>query len=67
MFVFWLDVLFFDELISVLDLEFVGEVLFVIKEFVDEGWIMVVVMYELSFVCEVVDYVLFLDGGVIVE
>lgn len=57
----------FDELILVFDFEFVGEVLKVIKDLVNEGWIMVVVIYEIKFVQDVVDEVVFIDGGVIVE
>lgn len=53
----------FDELISVLDFELVGEVLNVMKVLVSEGMIMVVVMYEMGFVVYVVDQVGFMEKG----
>lgn len=59
------DVMLFDELIFVFDFEMVGEVLSVMKLFVKEGMMMVVVMYEMGFVREVVDCVVFMDVGVI--
>lgn len=37
------------------------------KELVNEGWMMVVVMYEIKFVLDVVDVVVVMDGGEIVE
>lgn len=43
----------FDELIFVFDFELVNDVLKVIKELVDEGMIMVIVIYEMCFVKEV--------------
>lgn len=57
----------FDEFILVLDLEMVGEVLNVMKDFVKEGMIMVIVIYEMGFVREVGDRIIFMDGGKIVE
>lgn len=57
----------FDEFISVLDFEFVGEVLCVMKLLVEEGCIMLVVMYEMGFVCEVFNYLIFLYKGCIEE
>lgn len=57
----------FDELILVLDSEMVKEVLDVMKLLIEIGMMMVIVMYEMGFVWEVVDCVLFLDGGVFVE
>lgn len=62
-----LDVLFFDELIFVLDFEMVGEVLKMMKNFVYIGLIMVIVIYEMEFVWDVFDCVIFMDKGVIVE
>jgi len=59
--------MFFDELMSALDFEFVGEVFMVMCELVNDGMIMIVVIYEMLFVCEVVDCVVFMDGGVVVE
>lgn len=58
-------IMLFDEFILVLDLELVGDVLEVMKNFVSEGMIMVIVIYEMGFVCEVVDWVIFIDQGVI--
>lgn len=66
-FVIQFELMLFDELMLVFDLELVGEVFKVIKDLVNEGWMMVVVMYEIKFVQEVVDEVIFIDGGVIVE
>lgn len=66
-FVLNFEVILFDELMFVLDFELVGEVLFVICKIVEEGIIMIIVMYEMSFVCEVFNYVVFMDGGKIVE
>lgn len=62
-----LDVMLFDELIFVFDFEMVGEVLGVMKDFVSEGMMMMIVIYEMGFVCEVVDWVIFMDGGYIIE
>lgn len=66
-FVMQFEVILFDELIFVLDLEMVGEVLFVMCEFVEQNMMMLVVIYEIQFVCEVVDSVVFLVDGYIVE
>lgn len=57
----------FDELIFVLDFEMVCEVLDVMVEFVEEGMIMLCVIYEMGFVKEVVDCVIFMDVGEIIE
>lgn len=62
-----LEVIFFDELILVLDLELVNEVLGVMKVFVVEGYIMVVVIYEMDFVCQVFNEVVFLEKGLLIE
>lgn len=62
-----LEVLLFDELIFVLDLELVGEVLCIMQQLVEEGKIMVVVIYEMGFVCYVFLYVIFLYQGKIEE
>lgn len=56
-----LEIMLFDELIFVFDLEMVKEVFQVMKELVEIGMIMVIVMYEMGFVKEVVDCVLFMD------
>lgn len=60
-------VLFFDEPTSALDPELTGEVLKVIKELAAENMTMVIVTHEMSFARDVADYVIFMDGGVIVE
>lgn len=44
-----------------------GEVLNIICVLVEEKWMMVIVIYEMSFVCDVVDWVIFMDYGRIVE
>ena len=54
------DVMLFDEPTSALDPEMVGEVLEIMKELADDGMTMVVVTHEVGFV-------LFMDGGNIVE
>lgn len=59
-FVVEFEVMLFDELILVFDFEFVGEVLGVMWDLVEEGCIMLVVIYEMVFVCDVLNYVMFL-------
>lgn len=61
------DVLFFDEPTSALDPELTGEILGVIRELAEEKMTMVIVTHEMIFAREVSDYVIFMDGGVIVE
>ena len=61
------DVLFFDEPTSALDPELTGEVLKVIKQLAEEKMTMCIVTHEMSFARAVSDYVIFMDGGVIVE
>ena len=61
------DVLFFDEPTSALDPELTGEILSVIRELAEEKMTMVIVTHEMIFAREVSDYVVFMDGGVIVE
>lgn len=61
------DILFFDEPTSALDPELTGEVLKVIKQLAEEDMTMVIVTHEMSFARAVSDYVIFMDGGVIVE
>lgn len=60
-------VLFFDEPTSALDPELVGEILKVLKELAEERMTMVIVTHEMAFAKDVADYVVFMDGGVIVE
>ncbi len=61
------DLMLFDEPTSALDPELVGEVLAVMKTLASEGVTMIVVTHEMSFAREVADWVVFMDGGVIVE
>lgn len=61
------DVLFFDEPTSALDPELTGEILAVIRELAEEKMTMVIVTHEMIFAREVSDYVVFMDGGIIVE
>ena len=61
------DVMLFDEPISALDPEMVGEVLDVIKALVKSGMTSVIVTHEMGFAREVSDRILFMDGGVIAE
>ncbi len=60
-------VLFFDEPTSALDPELTGEILKVIRELAAERMTMVIVTHEMAFARDVADYVIFMDGGVIVE
>jgi len=57
----------FDEPTSSLDPELVGEVLSVMKQLAEEGMTMIVVTHEMGFAKEVADWVVFIDGGRIVE
>ena len=61
------DILCFDEPTSALDPELTGEVLRVIKELADENTTMVIVTHEMAFARDVVDHVIFMDDGSIVE
>ncbi|MEN2768808.1 amino acid ABC transporter ATP-binding protein [Ornithinibacillus xuwenensis] len=61
------ELMLFDEPTSALDPELIGEVLRVIKDLAKENWTMVIVTHEIQFASEVSDYVLFMDGGYIVE
>ncbi|MDO5441576.1 MAG: amino acid ABC transporter ATP-binding protein [Bacillota bacterium] len=61
------DILFFDEPTSALDPELTGEVLKVIKQLAEEDTTMVIVTHEMNFARAVSDYVVFMDGGFIVE
>lgn len=60
-------VLFFDEPTSSLDPELTGEILEVIKALAQEKMTMVVVTHEMAFARDLCDYVIFMDGGMIVE
>jgi polar amino acid transport system ATP-binding protein len=57
----------FDEPTSALDPELVGDVLEAMKKLASSGMTMIVVTHEMGFAREVGDYLVFMDGGVIVE
>ena len=57
----------FDEVTSALDPELVGEVLAVMRDLARAGMTMVVVSHEMSFVRDVADHVVFMEGGQIAE
>ncbi len=57
----------FDEPTSALDPELVGDVLGVMRSLAEEGMTMIVVTHEIGFAREVGDYLIFMDGGVVVE
>ena len=61
------EVMLFDEATSALDPEMVGDVLSVMKELAKEGMTMVVVTHEMGFAREVVDDVIFMEDGLIVD
>nr|WP_282588353.1 amino acid ABC transporter ATP-binding protein [Lichenifustis flavocetrariae] len=60
-------VLLFDEPTSALDPESTGEVLRVMRELAADGMTMILVTHELPFAREVSDWVVFIDGGRIIE
>ena len=60
-------VLLFDEPTSALDPESTGEVLRVMRELAADGMTMILVTHELPFAREVSDWVVFIDGGKIIE
>jgi ABC-type polar amino acid transport system ATPase subunit len=60
-------VLLFDEPTSSLDPESTGEVLRVMRELAEDGMTMILVTHELPFARDVSDWVVFVDGGHIVE
>ncbi|MGN0165089.1 MAG: amino acid ABC transporter ATP-binding protein [Lachnospiraceae bacterium] len=61
------ELLLFDEPTSALDPELVGEVLDTIRDIAKEGNTMLIVSHEMSFVRNVANKVLFMEGGKIVE
>lgn len=61
------EIMLFDEPISALDPEMVGEVLNVMKNLAENGMTMVIVTHEMGFAREVADRVLFIDEGNILE
>ena len=60
-------ILFFDEPTSALDPELTGEILKVIRALAEKKMTMVIVTHEMAFARDVSDYVVFMNGGVIVE
>ena len=56
-----------DEPTSALDPESTGEVLRVMRELAADGMTMILVTHELPFAREVSDWVVFIDGGKIIE
>ncbi len=61
------DILCFDEPTSALDPELTGEVLKVIRSLAERNTTMIIVTHEMAFAREVADYVIFMDGGHILE
>jgi len=61
------QVMMFDEVTSALDPETVKEVLFTIRELVEEGMTCLLVTHEMGFAREIADHMYFTDNGVIVE
>lgn len=61
------EVLLFDEPTSALDPELTGEILAVIKDLAETKMTMVVVTHEILFARDISDFIIFMDGGVIVE
>ena len=61
------NIMLFDEPISALDPEMVGDVLNVMKELASLGMTMIVVTHEMGFARGMGDRVIFMDGGYIVE
>jgi polar amino acid transport system ATP-binding protein len=59
--------LLLDEVTSALDPELVGEVLELIRDLKAGGTSILMATHELTFARDVADWVVFLDGGVIVE
>ncbi|MFN4846941.1 MAG: amino acid ABC transporter ATP-binding protein [Rhodoluna sp.] len=61
------ELLLLDEVTSALDPELVGEVLELIRDLKAGGTSILMATHELSFARDVADWVVFLDGGVIIE
>ena len=61
------SLLLFDEPTSSLDPEATAEVLLVMRELAAEGMTMALVTHEIAFARDVADWVVFVDGGLIVE
>ena len=61
------EVLLFDEPTSALDPELTGEILRVIRRLAEKKMTMVIVTHEMAFARDVSDWIVFMNGGVIVE
>lgn len=61
------DIIYFDEPTSALDPELTGEVLSVMRQLALDGMTMLVVTHEMSFARDVSNYVVFMDGGKVLE
>ncbi|HCA40376.1 MAG TPA: glutamine ABC transporter ATP-binding protein [Aminobacterium sp.] len=60
-------VMLYDEPTSALDPELVGEVLQVMKDLDEEGMTQIIVTHQMRFARNASDYIVFMDGGEIVE
>ncbi len=61
------EIMLFDEITAALDPETVKEVLFTIRELVEDGMTSMLVTHEMGFAREIADHIYFTDRGVIVE
>ena len=61
------EIIYFDEPTSALDPELIGEVLSVMRRLAEDGMTMLVVTHEMEFARNVSNYVLFMDGGQVIE
>lgn len=61
------EILLFDEPISALDPQMVGEVLEVMRKLAKDGLTMIIVTHEMAFARDVAKHVIFMGDGVIVE
>lgn len=60
-------VMLYDEPTSALDPQLVGEVLQVMKDLDSEGMTQIIVTHEMQFARDASDYIVFIDGGEIIE
>jgi polar amino acid transport system ATP-binding protein len=61
------EIMLFDEITAALHPETVKEVLFTIRELVEDGMTSMLVTHEMGFAREIADHIYFTDRGVIVE
>ncbi len=61
------EIMLFDEITAALDPETVKEVLFTIRELVEDGMTSMLVTHEMGFAREIADHIYFTDRGIIVE